>query len=172
MLSNQKQKIVQQEKIIRHLRGKIGEKKVSVEDVEIIALRRLPKLVESVPDDQKSEASNNVDVETVVNDDAMNEKSDSDSAIHLDRSFDCLTLTDRTEEETRRSRHLQRSVSDVVQTQVRHVRMCHSETEVSGREKVSPFCDTIYRGFLLRHQRRHKTLKAVNERQKCSDQDT
>ena len=136
-----------------------------MEDVEIMALGRLPKLVEH-DDDNNNDTSANDDGEAVEN-----EKSDGDSAIHLDRSNDSLHLTDRTEGQTV-SRHLQRSVSDVVQTPVRHVRVCHSETEVSGREKVSPFCDTIYRGFLLRHQRRHKTLKTVNERQRCSDQDT
>ena len=73
-----------------------------VEDVEIMALRRLPKIVESIPGDDDNEASDYGD--TVVN-----ENSDNDSAIYLDRGFDCLQLS----KDGTRFRHLQRSVSDV-----------------------------------------------------------
>ena len=137
----QQEKICEQEKIIRHLRGKIGGKKVSVEDVEIMALGRLPKLEEHDDDKDTSAKDDGRAVE--------NEKSDGDSAIHLDRSNDSLHLTDRTEGQTV-SRHLQRSVSDVVQTHLRHVKMSDSEKE------LSPFCNKLYRGFLLRHRKRHK----------------
>ena len=112
-----------------------------------MAFRRLPRLVESVPvDDDNDVSDNNID------DTMVNEKSDSDSAIHLDRGFDCLH---KTEEETK-SRHLHRSVSDVVQTHLRYVRMSGVDGDLCSREKVSPFCDKIYRGFLLRHQKRQK----------------
>ena len=112
-----------------------------MEDVEIMALGRLPKLVEH---DDDNDTSANDDVKAVEN-----EKSDGDSAIHLDRSNDSLHLTDRTAGLTV-SRHLQRSVSDVVQTHLRHVKMSDSEKE------LSPFCNNLYRGFLLRHKKRHK----------------
>ena len=128
LLTVQQEKIAEQERIIRHLREKVGGRRVRVEDVEIIALKRLPKLVENVASD---DISGNDDSKTV-----NNEKSDNDSAIHLDRSYDLMPRDVR-----HVSRHLQRSVSDVVQTH-------HSQ--------VSPFCDKIYRGFLLRHQRRHR----------------
>ena len=148
MLSRQQQRIAEHEKIIRHLRGKIGVKKVRVEDVEMLAQRRLSRLVENIPHDyHDNEGSDNNDGDTVVN-----EKSDNDSAIHLERGFDCLH---KTEEETK-SRHLQRSVSDVVQTHLRYVRMPGVDRDLCPREKVSPFCDKIYRGFLLRHKKRPK----------------
>jgi hypothetical protein len=143
VLSRQQQRIAEQEKIIRHLRGKIGGNKVKVEDVEILAQRRLPKLVENLPCDYHD----NDDGDTVVN-----EKSDNDSAIHLEIGFDSLH---QTEEETK-SRNLHRSVSDVVQTNLRYVRMSGVYRDLFPREKVSPFCDKIYRGFLLRHKKRQK----------------
>ena len=147
-LSRQQQKIAEQEKIIRHLRGKIGKKKVRVEDVEMLAQRRLPKLVENLPRDyHDNEESDNDNGDTL-----LNEKSDSDSAIHLERGFDCLY---ETEEETK-SRHLHRSVSDVVQTHLRYVRMSGVDRDLFPRENVSPFCDKMYRGFLLRHKKRQK----------------
>ena len=63
---------------------------------------------------------------------------DSDSAIHLDCSYDSLRLSP-----PEVLRPLQRSVSDVV---VRDWRT----------RPGSPFSTPLYRGFLLRHQRRQK----------------
>ena len=103
-----------------------------VEDVEMLAQRRLPKLVENLPHDyHDKEASDNDDGDTVVN-----EKSDNDSAIHLERGFDCLY---NTEEETK-SRHLHRSVSDVPQTHLRYVRMSGVDRDLRPMENSLSLC--------------------------------
>ena len=133
VISQQQEKIEQQAELIEKLRFRIREGKqgVAVEDMEHFALSRLPKLVEF--EDTITRIDKNND-----------EKSDNDSAIDLDRKFDEIHVpADKV------SRHLQRSVSDVV-------RMSRNTSNI----EMSPFCTKLYRGFLLRHNRRKKTKQS------------
>ena len=71
--------------------------------------------------------------------DARKEKEgDEDSAIHLNSAFDSLNSS---------SSSLQRSVSDVV-----------GQTRRPGKDSQDPFPSDLYRGFLLRHQKKPRLV--------------
>ena len=128
LLEQQKKRILEQDKIIQHLVSRLSSTSPpnTLEEVEGLALARLPK-VQGI--NQESGASSQEVKESVAPVlTVIEECGDSDSAIQLDCSYDSQCLA---------SRPLARSVSDVV------VRPHHFPT-------------TLYRGFLLRHQRRQK----------------
>ena len=139
VVSQQQETIEQQEELIEKLRFRLreGNQDVAVEDMEHFALSRLPKLVEI------EDTINRIDKYGIED-----EKSDNDSAIDLDKKFDEIHIS-----AGKVSRHLQRSVSDVV-------RVSHNTSKV----EMSPFCTKLYRGFLLRHNRRKKSKQSYDSR--------
>ena len=130
---------MEQDKIIQHLVSRLSSTSPpsTLEEVEGLALARLPK-VQGM--NQEAGASYQ-EVQEVVAPGltVIEECGDSDSAIQLDCSYDSQCLA---------SRPLARSVSDVV------VRPHHFPSDVVVRPHHFP--TTLYRGFLLRHQRRQK----------------
>ena len=136
LLEQQRRRLEEQDKIILHLTRRLastGPPTAPVEELVDLALARVPKVTSWGA--------------------ATPEKGDSDSAIHLDSSYDSLRSSP-----PKVSRLLQRSVSDVV---------------VLGGGAGSPFSTPLYRGFLLRHQRRPKAhspelLSHLERRTACS----
>ena len=151
MISRQQKHIVEQERLIRHLKSRLSSPP-SVDPflLETQAIACLPKM--SSLDSNTS----TIDHKRLPVIDEI--ESDSDSVIQLDSSFDSLRSKDNSlvsnnslTIKSRRtqcsphilcSRQLQRSILDVVDLR-RRLEKDYKDT--------SPFCDFIYRGFLLRH---------------------
>jgi hypothetical protein len=136
LVEQQRKRICEQERVILHLgrrlaraEGRAGPPRV--EDLETLALSRLPRVEEA------GEVT------------APAEKGDGDSAIHLDSSCDSLRPAAPA---AGRERPLQRSVSDVVG---------HRGRAGGLAGEGEPFSTPLYRGFLLRHQRRQKDYSPV-----------
>ena len=125
-----------------------------VEEGEKIALARLPSLAEEevvVVEQQEKK----VDMEG----EEEEETGDGDSAIHLDclqESVGQFDSSDDVHSPNTSPRRLQRSVSDVVGCQ-----MLTSRRRSGYQEECFP--SPLYRGFLLRHQRRQKESRETEK---------
>ena len=131
-----------------------------VEEVEKIALARLPSLAEEEVVLEQKEMKTKKEKD-------MEENGDGDSAIHLDcvqegvggQFFDS---SDDFPSPNSSPRRLQRSVSDVVGCQMLvRSRRRNPEDEC--------FPSPLYRGFLLRHQRRQRESREVDGKSKDAD---
>ena len=156
VVEQQRKRIEEQEKVIAHLMARLGPAPAKeVEEVERMAVARLPSLQEAV-----ELTNSSMDLSTSSMEAATSrrtsldmascpgaaEQVDGDSAIHLDSTYDSLRSPPGMERSPPGvARHLQRSVSDVV---------VRRRPGVQG--DLSPFSTPLYRGFLLRHQRRQK----------------
>ena len=134
--------------------------------MEKIALARLPSLAEE-----------EVVVEQKKNKD-MEETGDGDSAIHLDcvqEGAGQFDSSDDFQSPNSSPRRLQRSVSDVVGCQMMGSRRRHPGGG-GGGDADECFPSPLYRGFLLRHQRRQRESReadrgkeAESQHSDCSD---
>ena len=130
--------------------------------MEKIALARLPSLAEE---------------EVVVEQKDMEETGDGDSAIHLDcvqEGAGQFDSSDDFQSPNSSPRRLQRSVSDVVGCQMMGSRRRHPGG--GGGDADECFPSPLYRGFLLRHQRRQRENReadrgkeAESQHSDCSD---
>ena len=129
LLEQQRKRILEQDKIIQHLVSRLSSTSPpnTLEEVEGLALARLPKVQ---GENQEATRASFQEVQEGLAPalTVIEECGDSDSAIQLDCSYDSQCMA---------SRPLARSVSDVV-------------------ARPHHFPTTLYRGFLLRHQRRQK----------------
>ena len=119
--------------------------------MEKIALARLPSLAEE-----------EVVVEQKKNKD-MEETGDGDSAIHLDcvqEGAGQFDSSDDFQSPNSSPRRLQRSVSDVVGCQMMGSRRRHPGGGGGDAEECFP--SPLYRGFLLRHQRRQRESREAD----------
>ena len=157
MVEHQRKRIKEQEKVIAHLMARLGPAPAKeVEEVERMAVARLPSLQEAVELTTSSMDLSTSSMEAATSRGTSldlatcpGEQVDGDSAIHLDSTYDSLRGPPGVARQAGRqagvARHLQRSVSDVV---VRR--------RPGGQGHLSPFSTPLYRGFLLRHQRRQR----------------
>ena len=153
MVEHQRKRIKEQEKVIAHLMARLGPAPAKeVEEVERMAVARLPSLQEAVELTTSSMDLSTSSMEAATSRGTSldlatcpGEQVDGDSAIHLDSTYDSLRSPPGVARQAGVARHLQRSVSDVV---VRR--------RPGGQGHLSPFSTPLYRGFLLRHQRRQR----------------
>ena len=171
MVEHQRKRIKEQEKVIAHLMARLGPAPAKeVEEVERMAVARLPSLQEAVELTTSSMDLSTSSMEAATSRGTSldlatcpGEQVDGDSAIHLDSTYDSLRgppgvarsppgvarsppgVARQAGRQAGVARHLQRSVSDVV---VRR--------RPGGQGHLSPFSTPLYRGFLLRHQRRQR----------------
>ena len=128
LVEQQKKKIEEQEKLIAFLTHKLAarEQVLGISQVEELEKCAMSRLPKLVEEKEPDEKKH--------------WEGDEDSAIHLNSTFDTLNSSSSSSVE----RPLQRSVSDVVGRK-------RNESEAS-----ESFPSNLYRGFLLRHQKKQR----------------
>ena len=128
MVEQQRKKLEEQEKLITYLTHKLAAKEqvVGTSQVEELEKCAMSRLPKLVEEKEPDEKKH--------------WEGDEDSAIHLNSTFDTLNSSSSSSVE----RPLQRSVSDVVGRK-------RNESEASEH-----FPSNLYRGFLLRHQKKQR----------------
>ena len=129
MVEQQRKKLEEQEKLITYLTHKLAAKEqvVGTSQVEELEKCAMARLPKVVEERESDEKKKRED--------------DEDSAIHMNSTFDILNSSSSSSSV---ERPLQRSVSDVVGRK-------RNESETS-----ESFPSNLYRGFLLRHQKKQR----------------
>ena len=129
MVEQQRKKLEEQEKLITYLTHKLAAKEqvVGTSQVEELEKCAMARLPKVVEERESDEKKKRED--------------DEDSAIHMNSTFDILNSSSSSSSV---ERPLQRSVSDVVARK-------RNESETS-----ESFPSNLYRGFLLRHQKKQR----------------
>jgi len=155
LVEQQRRRLEEQDRLIAHLSHRLANHDhpgPEVEEVEKIALARLPSLAEE-----------EVEVEQKKKKD-MEETGDGDSAIHLDcvqEGAGQFDSSDDFQSPNSSPRRLQRSVSDVVGCQMMGSRRRYPGGGGGGGAEEC-FPSPLYRGFLLRHQRRQRESREAD----------
>ena len=131
MVEQQRKKLEEQEKLITYLTHKLAAKEqvVGTSQVEELEKCAMARLPKVVEERESDEKKKRED--------------DEDSAIHMNSTFDILNSSSSSSSV---ERPLQRSVSDVV------------GRRRNEKETAEPFSSNLYRGFLLRHQKKQRVV--------------
>ena len=129
MVEQQRKKLEEQEKLITFLTHKLAAKE------QVVGISQVEEL------EKCAMARLPKVVEEREFDERKKREDDEDSAIHMNSSFDILNSSSSSVE-----RPLQRSVSDVV------------GRRRNEKETAEPFSSNLYRGFLLRHQKKQRVV--------------